>query len=977
MKPKYHQILRHLPATVFIAASLPITAQAGIFADDTAGNASPTAADNGANTIRANGGTNVTNPLVSIIGGPTGVSMTGDAAETEVLEITNTNYTVNNSGSLSGTNHHGINSTQAFTLSNSGTIAGGGAGRNGVLSTIATITNNYSGGSITGTVDAIRFTANGGTIDNFGSISGDTNGVNVLSGAIINNNTTFLIGPDAGGQIIGLDGNGVTATSGLTLTNEALGLIQGSVSGVNAGDNAIITNRGTITGAIDSGIRVGDAANITNSGSIQGDDYAINLSTSTTATVNNQSGGIIGGLLTNDFGILGDTGIETVTNAGTISGDIAALQLNGGANIVNLNNGSVINGNVRASDGSNTINFNGGESFWGDSTLNIVNGGVFDASAINKTGSGLAVIDGIARANTISVSDGELFILGNVTNAAGGENTVSASGFGTIGGLGIWDSNITLTGNSIITPGETILGLAPILSDSIGTLTVTGDVTLGSNATYEWNVTPSVASPSDLIRLTGATNQFSTTATYFSIAPTDVNTPLYDGSTIVVATDASLVGFFDSNIQLTSFADSDVVDDGPYQANEINPIIAANFSELNKINGDTDWELTITHDYSQFGTTPNQVAAGEMLNDLYNNSTNADVLDLLAALDYSDAQTTTNTLAALDPGAYLATLSGLANNNYSLHRTVETHNAAVRAGSGSVTMSAPESSAKGAVAPAPVASGCGGCSNVWGSFSYDWQDLNSSNSAFDQDGNTASFTAGIDFTVAENFRLGLVGQGAQTDWDGEGSLDSEIESYRLAAYANWGAATGWFIDALVGYNTHSVDQSRATQIANILGVSSSDYDADGWQGMISAGYAMQTSAGLFSPFIGLEWQQLSADSATVDGPISIGLSSTDIDSFRGLIGVKWEADLADQVKAYATAAYAYEFEDDAANAKVSFAGSSYTAEGLEQGDAVLVSAGLRWEFIQCTTLDLGYRGEFAMDDGVDSNGANIGLNYSF
>ncbi len=44
---------------------------------------------------------------------------------------------------------------------------------------------------------------------------------------------------------------------------------------------------------------------------------------------------------------------------------------------------------------------------------------------------------------------------------------------------------------------------------------------------------------------------------------------------------------------------------------------------------------------------------------------------------------------------------------------------------------------------------------------------------------------------------------------------------------------------------------------------------------------------------------------------------------------------------------------------------------------MLLSAGVRWGVADCTTIDIGYRGEFAMDDGVDSNGGNIGVNYTF
>jgi outer membrane autotransporter protein len=1041
MKPKYRNLARILPAAVTIALSLPSATQAAIFADDTAGNAQPTSADNGANTIRANGGTSA-NPFINIIAG---VSMTGSIAplETEVVEITAANYTVTNAGSLAGSAHDGINSTFAFTLTNSGIISA--AGGNQGVQTVGLGTSITNSGTISGTDDAILFSGNGGTvinsglidgitgpasdgifgnngvtvtnnaggtirgldngidmfdtlnltnnynatitginnsavfandsatINNYGSISGGTSGISVTSGAIINNNTTFLIGPDAGGQITGLNGNGITATTGLMLTNEALGLIQGSISGVQAGNSATITNQAnaTITGTTDAGLRLGDLASVTNSGTITGLEYGVNLSTTTTASVTNNAGGIITG--TNQFGVLGDTGVETVTNAGTITGGLSALQLNGGANIVNLNDGSVLNGDARASGGGSLdITMNGGLISTGDSTQNTINGGVFNAVTLNKTGSGMAVVTGTTAADAISVTGGYLYLGNNVTNAAGGENTISASG-AEIGGLGTWDSSISLINGASISPGSTALALTNTVANSIGTLTVAGDVTLSSSSAYVWNVTPGGAS--DRINLTGAGNVFTTNNSDFVISPTDVNTPLLDGSTTVVATDSLLVGGFGS-ITVDPLAldfNTTTPDYGPFEANFINPIIVG-FSSLDPSIDNTDWVLTIEHDYSQFGSTENEVAAGKMLNGLVDTAT-GNVADLLAAMDYSDEFFTQAVLAALDPGAYMATAAGLASNNYHLHRTVENHNAAVRAGSIAPVMAPPaEPSAKGATVAAPMAIGCAGSSNVWGSFSYDWQDLQTSSSSFDQDGEVYAFTAGIDFTLAENFRLGIVAEGSQSDWDGDLDLGSEVESYRFAAYANWGAATGWFVDALLGYNTHSVDQSRGS----IFGNESADYDADGWQGLINVGYAIETSAGSFSPYLGLEWQSLSADSFdTEDGPLAISYGDYDIDTFRVLAGVRWEAELTENVWGYASATYAFEVEDDAADTTVDFGGSSYRASGLEQGDSVLVSAGIRWGVATCTTIDFGYRGEFAMDDGIDSNGANIGLNYSF
>lgn len=311
MKPKYNNILRHLQLSAFIAASLPFTAQAAIINDDSEGNVNLNISS-GASTIRADGGTDVASPEVNIGGS---VSLTGDAGETEVLEITAANYTVTNAGTLAGSAHDGIFSTFAFTLNNTGTISAAGA--NSGVQTLggSSITNSSS---ITGTDDAIRFTTNGGTVtnnvggtisgitgassdgiegldsvtvtnfatisgsqqgidvlaslllNNYGSITGGSDGVSVTSGATINNNTTFSVSNPfpaiAGGQITGNGGNGITATSGLSFVNQALGLVQGSTNGINATSGATITNDYQIIGLGGNGVTATTDLTLTNNG---------------------------------------------------------------------------------------------------------------------------------------------------------------------------------------------------------------------------------------------------------------------------------------------------------------------------------------------------------------------------------------------------------------------------------------------------------------------------------------------------------------------------------------------------------------------------------------------------------------------------------------------------------------------------------------------------------------------------------------
>ncbi len=968
------------------------------------------------------GGTTTGKQGIETLGGST---ITNNAGATisgtdDAIRFTSDGGIVTNAGSITGitgSDSDGISGEfSGLTVMNSNIISGNHTGINAGSS--LDLTNNV-GGNITGNNAAGVFAGASAIINNYDRISSSQDdGVLVGSNSTIHNRTTYT-GFDTyssasitGGAGEENSGAGVSGGDSLTLTNDYHSTITGngeSGHGVYAGFNLDLTNDGSIRGNNADGISTGNSANITNSltGVISGAQNGISIYDN--GTVEGDSGastiinhGDIEG--NNDTGIFADAYSQTVTNDGHISGDGNAIDLGGGSDTVNLNLNSEIDGDITLSGGrisdTDIINFGEGKTSPED-TSNVVYGNIYGVEIINKDGEGAAFVgdpgDGYdVYANDINVNQGALYINGDVHRNSGEDDNAQINVYGgEIGGEGTWNADINVQGSAmwaltlakiadpfvvagVLSPGGTPINVADDVNDAIGTLVVNGNVTLNSNAIYRGEVNP-ISGDEDFLQLTGVNHTFTAGGATLEISPTNVNSPIHDGSGVIIETDALLGGETDVNAGFGAIAlyhSTNTPDTGLFQAqsNPSAPIIT-DFTKLTKSNDGTDVVATLTHDYGNYGTTPNEVAAGAMLDSLVEGAT-GDLADLLAALDYSDAATTRATLAALDPGSYFATAAALANSNYGLHRTVETHNAAVRSDSGAVMPApAPAPSAKGGVAPAPVATGCAGTSNVWGSFSYDWLDVNGSSG---QSGDVASFTAGIDFLVAQNFRLGLVAQGAYSDWNGGNGNDSSIDTYRIAAYANWGAATGWFVDALIGYNSSSVDQSRDILMGNLLANQSGSYDADGWQGLLTVGNTIATtSAGNFAPFIGVEMQSLSADSFEASGPLPVEVGSIDIDSIRGLVGVKWDMQVAENFKTYASVAYAYEFEDNAPDTKVRFGGGSYKAYGAEPGDAILVSAGLRWNVVTCTTIDLGYRGEFSTNDGVDSNGVNLGVNYSF
>jgi hypothetical protein len=255
---------------------------------------------------------------------------------------------------------------QPGSISNAGTIA---AGYDGISLNRGGSVSNLAGGTISGghigvyTGDGVGSVANGGLImartGDAVSLYGGGNFTNLSSGRILGGysgvyaggadssiqNAGIISGPDFGVYLTGaqigvrLAGDaqlvnsgtisggvtGVRLGAGGTLSNGPGGVISGGSVGVQAGNDAVVRNVGVILDDHVAGIVLGSDDVLSNSGSIGG----------VTAILVNGSG-------------------TSIVNTGTVSaaapgGD--AILLQGGSNVLTLDTGAVVNGEI---DGAGT-----------------------------------------------------------------------------------------------------------------------------------------------------------------------------------------------------------------------------------------------------------------------------------------------------------------------------------------------------------------------------------------------------------------------------------------------------------------------------------------------------------------------------------------------------------------------------------------------------------------------------------------------
>jgi uncharacterized protein with beta-barrel porin domain len=317
----------------------------------------------------------------------------------------------------------------------SGSVYGFGSGvETGMTVTVAAgAANTVTGANAGIAAGGVTVTNNAGA-----SITGGNDGIDAnLAGANVTNS-----GSIAGSSNMGISGSSVT------VTNSAGASITGGLTGIWGLTGVSVTNSGSITGA-SSGIYSGQSVTVTN----------------------NAGASITGGT----YGIYAGAGGSSVFSAGSISG-VVAIAFGGSGNTLTLAPGSATTGMVFGT-GNDTLQLGG------------VGAASFDVSQIdpsaqyqgfgtfNKIGSSTWTLTGTSTfAGPVTVDAGTLSVNGNIASAS----SVTVNAGGTLGGNGIV-GNTTINGGTL-SPGN-----------SIGLLTVQGNLAFTSAASYLVEVSPANA----------------------------------------------------------------------------------------------------------------------------------------------------------------------------------------------------------------------------------------------------------------------------------------------------------------------------------------------------------------------------------------------------------------------------------------------------------------------------------------------------
>lgn len=281
-------------------------------------------------------------------------------------------------------------------------------------------------------------------------------------------NGTLFIGSGAGAGtltadsvILGTAGSSVQFNHTGTTTFSAAVSGNGSLTKSGGSGTTILTGANTYTG----GTTVGAGVLLGNTTSLQG-----NITNNASVTFNQAGNGTYAGTMTGT-GVLAKSGTGTVVLTG-------ANNYSGGTNVTN----GTLQGNTTSLQGSIT---NNAAVIFDQAATGTYAGAMSGTGSLTKAGAGNLVLSGVNGYNgATAVNAGTLSVNGSIANSA-----VTVNNGGTLGGSGTVGST-TIAAGGVLAPGN-----------SIGTLTVNGNVTFAAGSTYRVEVDP--AGNSDRINATG------------------------------------------------------------------------------------------------------------------------------------------------------------------------------------------------------------------------------------------------------------------------------------------------------------------------------------------------------------------------------------------------------------------------------------------------------------------------------------------
>jgi len=760
--------------------------------------------------------------------------------------------------------------------------------------------------------------SNAGRVQSGGLIAADqagsTGSVSLMgAGSSWTSSGPVEIGKEGSGTLLLADGATLSGTSGF------VGVGSGSVSTASIGGaGSLWSNDGIFVVGDANGARGG--LGVSSGGQL----------TSMNGTLGRRAGSY------GNVTIMGDGSNWTSTGPVTVgdAGEGRLLLMFGGA----LNASEVVIANAAGSKGTLVM---GTPADFGAAPAGVLNAPVLRFGAgdgellFNFVGPALTYGGSIQGNGRVNILSGNVILTGNSSNT--GVTTVSGSSLtvnGTLAGPVSVGAGATLGGSGSV--GATTLASGSVLSpgNSIGTLTVNGDLTFAPGATYRVEATPASAN-SDRVVVNGIAR--------------------LAGSVLHVGPD----GNFAPNLSYTVLSANSV--EGRFES------VSSNYAfldpRLSYSATDVRLGLLQTRAFPTGANTPNQRAVAGALESMDADSALRQYAATLAvgqtedAFDSLSGEIHASVSSTLLQGAAQVRQTPLAKLRANLQATARagSYTAAVGVSDGPVlTGEMPASSALPA----------------WAEIVGNWQTVDTDGNAAQIRQHVGGLFVGADRAVGAGWRvgsaLGYTDSKARVD---ERSSQANVSSYSALVYGGKAFAAGsgaWQVLAGAGYTWHDISTRRYanSQTAALT----ADYGASTSQVFTELSYARPLGERTtLEPFVGLAWSDLRTRGfAESGGNAALSGESGSTQQTYTTLGLRAAQEFdagGRQGRVFGTVGWRHVFGDVKPESVLAFsAGQPFTVAGAPLGrDAALVELGAEMAIARTASVRLGYAGQYASD----------------
>jgi outer membrane autotransporter protein len=400
--------------------------------------------------------------------------------------------------------------------------------------------------------------------------------------------------------------------------------------------------------------------------------------------------------------------------------------------------------------------------------------------------------------------------------------------------------------------------------------------------------------------------------------------------------------------------------------------------------------VVVTTDFSSFAFTPNQKAAGNLLDAVQLDPRAANLISFLSAQPFTNLP---NDLQKISPDGLTAfyeigfSIANIQKLNLEsrfddIHNGSNGFSSNMKVNGATVNLEdrgdADGKSSKAVVEPILQP----GPQNRWGVWVIGFGDFVN----VDGDGNaqgynftTGGVSVGLDYRITDQLAIGVMGEYSHTWTELNPSGHIDVDSGRGGVYATW-FSHGIYINGAIYGGHNNYDSGRA----GLGGLANGSTEGSEWSTFIGGGYDFHFPQLKVGPIASLQFTDVGVDSFEEKGSLApLNIHSGSAESLRSDVGFRafyqWQIGKI-VVEPSLKAAWEHEYKYSALPVTAGFAGipgPSATFFGPSEGhDSAVVSAGVSVQVTPAITTYVTYDGQLGRGN-YDSNAVTGGIKISF